>query len=87
MRWQLRDLGVTGLKVSPVTLGGGPLGGMPENFGYDVEEADAIALVEAVLDSHIRTIDTSNGYSGGKSEERIGKAIAAYGGGLPADAS
>lgn len=84
MRWDLRPLGDTGLQVSPVTLGGGPLGGMPENFGYDVDERDAIDLVRAVLDSDIRTIDTSNGYSGGRSEERIGRAIAEHGG-LPDD--
>ena len=84
MRWELRPLGATGIEVSPVTLGGGPLGSMPENFGYDVAERDAIELVRAVLDSDIRTIDTSNGYSGGRSEERIGKAIAERGG-LPDD--
>lgn len=85
MRWELNPLGSTGLRVSPITLGGGPLGSMPENFGYEVAERDAVALVLAVLDSDIRTIDTSNGYSGGQSEERIGKAIAEYGG-LPDDA-
>ena len=84
MPWELRTLGATGMKVSPITLGGGPLGGMPENFGYDVDERDAIDLVRAVLDSDIRTIDTSNGYSAGRSEERIGAAIAEYGG-LPGD--
>lgn len=70
--------------MSPVTLGGGPLGSMPENFGYEVAERDAIDLVRAVLDSDIRTIDTSNGYSGGRSEQRIGRAIAEFGG-LPPD--
>ncbi len=84
VRWELNPLGSTGLSVSPITLGGGPLGSMPENFGYDVPERDAIDLVRAVLDSDIRTIDTSNGYSSGRSEERIGRAIAEYGG-LPDD--
>ncbi|BDI23697.1 aldo/keto reductase [Herbiconiux sp. L3-i23] len=83
-RWELTPLGATGLTVSPITLGGAPLGSMPENFGYEVAENDAIALVGAVLDSDIRTIDTSNGYSAGRSEERIGKGIAAHGG-LPDD--
>ncbi|RWZ64574.1 aldo/keto reductase [Labedella populi] len=83
-RWDLRPLGRTGLEVSPVTLGGGPLGSMPENFGYEVSERDAIELVRAVLDSDIRTIDTANGYSAGRSEERIGRGIAEYGG-LPDD--
>lgn len=84
MRWKLNPLGSTGLEVSPITLGGGPLGSMPENFGYEVTEETAVNLVTAVLDSDIRTIDTSNGYSGGESERRIGRAIAEYGG-LPDD--
>ena len=83
-RWHLRPLGTTGLEVSPVTLGGAPLGSMPENFGYGVAERDAIDLVLAVLDSDIRTIDTSNGYSDGRSEHRIGRAVEEYGG-LPDD--
>jgi len=82
--WELTQLGATGLRVSPVILGGGPLGSMPENFGYEVAEQDAIALVHAVIDSDIRTIDTANGYSQGRSEQRIGRAIAEYGS-LPDD--
>ena len=81
----LRPLGHTGLLVSPVTLGGAPLGSMPENFGHEVAEADAVALVGAVLRSGIRTIDTANGYSDGRSETRIGRAIAEFG--LPDDVS
>ncbi len=79
MTWDLVELGATGLRVSPVILGGGPLGSMPENFGYEVAERDAIALVHAVIESDIRTIDTANGYSQGRSEQRIGRAIAEYG--------
>jgi len=80
----LRPLGRTGLEVSRVTLGGAPLGSMPENFGHEVAEADAVALVDEVLRSGIRTIDTANGYSEGRSEARIGRAIAEFGG-LPSD--
>ena len=80
----LRPLGPTGLVVSAVTAGGAPLGGMPEAFGYDVSEPDAVELVEAILSSPIRAIDTSNGYSDGRSEERIGRGIARAGR-LPAD--
>ena len=80
----LRPLGDTGLRVSPITLGGAPLGSMPENFGHEVAEADAVALVEQVLGSGIRTIDTANGYSDGRSEVRIGRAISEFGG-LPDD--
>jgi D-threo-aldose 1-dehydrogenase len=82
-RWR-RPLGGTGITVSAVCAGGAPLGSMPENFGYEVAESDAIELVEAILNSPIRFLDTSNGYSNGRSEERIGKGIAAYGG-LPND--
>lgn len=79
-----RPLGNTGLFVSPLTLGGGPLGSMPENFGYEVAERDAVELVRGVLDSDIRVIDTANGYSAGQSELRIGRGIAEHGG-LPDD--
>ena len=80
----IRGLGSTGLEVSAVGAGGAPLGSMPENFGYEVSEEDAINLVRAILESPIRFIDTSNGYSEGRSEQRIGAGIAA-GGGLPSD--
>ncbi|WP_022901264.1 aldo/keto reductase [Humibacter albus] len=85
----MRPLGPTGLFVSAVTAGGGPLGSMPENFGHEVAEEDAIALVRDILASPIRTIDTANGYSGGASEHRVGRGLAAYAtehGGLPDDA-
>lgn len=74
----MRPLGRTGLTVSAVTVGGGPLGSMPENFGYEVAAQDAVELVQKVLASPIHTIDTANGYSGGESERRIGRGIAQY---------
>jgi D-threo-aldose 1-dehydrogenase len=80
----MRPLGTTGLIVSGVFLGGAPLGSMPENFGYEVSERDALALVRDILRSPIRVIDTSNGYSGGRSEKRIGEGVA-LAGGLPDD--
>jgi D-threo-aldose 1-dehydrogenase len=76
----LRPLGATGLTVSAIGAGGGPIGGMPELFGYDVPERQAIDLVRDILASPIRVIDTANGYSDGKSEARIGAAIAEIGG-------
>jgi D-threo-aldose 1-dehydrogenase len=84
----MRPLGATGLTVSAVTVGGAPLGSMPQNFGYEVAEQDAVTLVRKVLASPLRTIDTSNGYSGGESERRIGMGIAEYAaehGGVPQD--
>ena len=79
-----RLLGSTGLRVTALCVGGGPLGSMPEAFGYAVPEDDAIDLVTAVLASPIRVIDTANGYSEGESERRIGAGIARAGG-LPDD--
>lgn len=80
----LRRLGDTGRTVSAVTTGGSPLGGMPHLYGRDVSATEAADTVTAVLRSAIRAIDTSNGYSDGESERRIGAAIAAAGG-LPED--
>ena len=71
----LRPLGRTGLTVSAVCAGGGPLGSMPENFGYDVSAERGIRTAARVLDGPITFLDTSNGYSGGESERRIGAAI------------
>jgi D-threo-aldose 1-dehydrogenase len=79
-----RPLGATGLDVTAVAVGGAPLGSMPENFGHELAEADGVALAAYVLDSPVRVLDTSNGYSGGESERRIGTAIASRGG-LPQD--
>lgn len=70
--------------MSAVCVGGAPLGSMPENFGHEVGYDEAVHLVQLILDSPVRWIDTANGYSGGESERRIGAGIAAYGG-LPDD--
>lgn len=80
----VRTLGSTGLQVSAVCAGGSPLGSMPENYGHELSAEAGIAMVGSILDSPIRWIDTSNGYSGGESERRIAAGIAAYGG-LPDD--
>jgi D-threo-aldose 1-dehydrogenase len=80
----IRPLGSTGLQVSAVCVGGGPLGSVPELFGHELGSSDAVDLVGAVFDSPIRWIDTSNGYSEGESERRIGAGIARRGG-LPED--
>jgi D-threo-aldose 1-dehydrogenase len=60
--------------------GGGPIGSMPEMFGYHVPAEQAITLVTEIVRSPIRLIDTSNGYSDGESERRIGEGIRRIGG-------
>lgn len=79
----LRPLGSTGLIVSAVAAGGGPIGSMPETFGYDVPAEQAIDLVVDILRSPVRLLDTSNGYSAGESERRIGEGLRRLGGAVP----
>jgi len=76
-----RPFGSTGLQVSAVSAGGGPLGGMPELFGYDTPEDQGVAVALGVLASPLRMVDTANGYSHGRSEERIGAALRRVGAG------
>jgi D-threo-aldose 1-dehydrogenase len=78
-----RPLGATGLTVTAVCVGGSPLGSMPGLYGRDVSTDEGVATARAALGSPIRCIDTSNGYSDGESERRIGAAIAEAG--LPGD--
>ncbi|MGW5360047.1 aldo/keto reductase [Actinopolymorpha pittospori] len=77
---ELRTLGSTGLRVTPVCLGCGVLGGMSAIFGYDVSADQGVATVRRALDSPVNFLDTSAGYSDGESERRVGAAIRAQGG-------
>ena len=78
-----RPLGGTGLQVTPVCVGGGPLGSMPETFGYEVPADRGIQTVRRALAGPFNFLDTAAGYSDGESERRIGAALA-QAGGLPA---
>jgi len=80
-----RSLGNTGIEVTAVCFGTGPLGNVPEQYGREVVTSEAVATVEAVLDSPIRFIDTANCYGQeGAAERRLGEAFRAHGG-LPDD--
>jgi D-threo-aldose 1-dehydrogenase len=74
------ELGRTGLYVTPLCVGGGVLGSAPQNFGYEVPADRGIATVRRAFAGPINFLDTSNGYSGGESERRIGAAVAEAGG-------
>jgi D-threo-aldose 1-dehydrogenase len=65
-------LGKTQLKVTRLGLGGAPLGGLFE----DVAEESAMATVRRAFALGINFIDTAPLYGHGKSERRIGKALA-----------
>jgi len=64
-----RALGSTGLHVSPLGLGAGPLG------DARISEGDADALVGLALDQGVTLFDTAPSY--GTSEERLGRALVA----------
>jgi aryl-alcohol dehydrogenase-like predicted oxidoreductase len=66
-----RNLGTTGLKVSPLCLGAMMFGGWG-NPDHD----DSIKIINTALDAGINFIDTADVYSAGESEEIVGKAIA-----------
>ncbi|MDF2962116.1 MAG: aldo/keto reductase [Paenibacillus sp.] len=70
-----RPLGRTGLFVSPLCVGGAPLGDMPETFTYSAPEENALATIRAAFASPINFLDTAAAYGEGESERRIGKVI------------
>src|SRR3954449_3910744 len=67
---QLRNLGATGVKVSPLCLGAMMFG---EWGNRDHDES--IRIIQAALDAGINFIDTADVYSRGESEEIVGKAL------------
>ncbi|MDB5297207.1 MAG: aldo/keto reductase [Phycisphaerales bacterium] len=69
---ELRPLGRSDVKVSPVTFGAWAIGGW---MWGGSEEADSIAAIHAAVDAGITSIDTAAIYGQGYSEELVGKAI------------
>jgi aryl-alcohol dehydrogenase-like predicted oxidoreductase len=65
-----RNLGRSGLKVSPLCLGAMMFG----SWGNPDHE-DGIRVIHRALDAGINFIDTANGYSEGESEVIVGKAL------------
>ncbi|MDE2912553.1 MAG: aldo/keto reductase [Paracoccaceae bacterium] len=75
-----RSIGDTGLVVGPIMFGTSSLGNMPDTYGYEVGADRARATVEAIFRGPTNSIDTSNNYGFGRSEERIGAVIRERGG-------
>ena len=73
-----RSLGGTGLRVSELCFGTMTFGGegMYTVIG-STEQAEADRLVGACLDAGINFFDTADVYSGGRSEQILGKALGA----------
>ncbi len=74
-------LGLTGLEVTPLTIGawqlGGPLffDGKPDGHP-DPGKENVIRMIQELGDLGVNAIDTAEQYSAGESERRVGQAIA-----------
>ncbi len=66
-----RRLGRSGLQVSPLCLGA-------MMFGGPTDEPTASRIVDGARDGGVNFIDTADAYTGGRSEEITGRAIAAH---------
>jgi aryl-alcohol dehydrogenase-like predicted oxidoreductase len=71
MTIEMRTLGRTGVRVSPLCLGAMMFGGWG-NTDHD----DCIRIIHRALDAGINFIDTADVYARGESEEIVGKALA-----------
>lgn len=74
---EMRFLGKSGLKVSALSFGTMTFGGGDDFFQQmGGTQLDAQRLVDICLDAGVTVFDTADVYSGGRSEEILGKALA-----------
>src|SRR5258706_14335146 len=65
---QYRNLGRSGLKISPICLG-------TMMFGGPTDEATSARIVAKAREAGINFIDTADAYNGGNSEQVVGRAL------------
>lgn len=80
MTLPFHQFGKSDLRVTPVCVGCSGLSSMPQVFGYEVSEDQALATLRAAFSSPINFLDTAAGYGDGESERRIGLALRELGG-------
>jgi len=73
---EYRELGRTGLQVSEIGFGGGPIGNKPGHWGA-VDDDTSLASLRRFFGLGGNFVDTSESYGDGHSEEIIGRAIRA----------
>jgi len=75
---EYRLLGGSGLKVSALSFGTATFGGSNEFFkGFgETEVEEARRLIDICFEAGVNLFDTADGYSEGRSEEILGKALA-----------
>jgi len=74
---EYRPLGGSGLKVSALSFGAATFGGANEFFKAwgNTDVAEATRLIDICLEAGVNLLDTADGYSNGRSEEILGKAL------------
>ena len=73
---ELRTLGNTGYKITPVGFGAWAIGGNGYKFGWGPQDdEDSIQTIYKALDAGINWIDTAAVYGLGHSEEVVGRAL------------
>ena len=74
---QKRELGNTGMQITPVGFGSWAIGGDNWQFGWGAQDdGDAIGAIERAVELGINWIDTAAVYGLGHSEELVAKAVA-----------
>lgn len=69
---EYRQIGMSGVRVSPIALG-------TDNFANPTPEKESRRILDAALDAGINLVDTSNKYADGECESVIGRALAKNG--------
>ena len=73
---QKRELGNTGMQITPIGFGSWAIGGGDWAYGWGAQDdGDAIAAIERAVELGINWIDTAAVYGLGHSEELVAKAV------------
>jgi aryl-alcohol dehydrogenase-like predicted oxidoreductase len=75
-----RELGTTGMQITPIGFGAWALGGGGWEFGWGPQaDDDSVAAIRHAVDLGINWIDTAAAYGFGHSERIVGRAIEGLG--------
>ncbi len=72
---EYRTLGTTGIRVSVIAFGAGPVSGWMADLSSD----EQCAVIRRALDAGINWFDTAAGYGNGLSESSLGRVFARLG--------
>jgi aryl-alcohol dehydrogenase-like predicted oxidoreductase len=74
---QKRELGNTGMRITPVGFGSWAIGGAGWAYGWgEQDDGDAIAAIQRAMELGVNWIDTAAVYGLGHSEDLVAKAVA-----------